>query len=123
LRTVSYETLLKATTSVPGIFDYQSLALSYLPRPDGKALTKSPEFLAQSGTYAPVPFIGGDQEDEGTLFSLSQSNISTTQQIFDYLGAYVFHDAMEEQLQQLVATYPDDPAAGSPFRTGPLNNI
>jgi hypothetical protein len=32
LRTVSYETLLKATTGVPGIFDYQYVALSYLAK-------------------------------------------------------------------------------------------
>lgn len=36
LRSVPYETYLQATTSVPGIFDYQAVALSYLPRPDGE---------------------------------------------------------------------------------------
>ncbi len=87
-------------------------------------MTKSPELLARAGTYAPVPFIIGDQEDdEETLFSLSQSNISTTQQIVNYLDAYLFHDATEEQLQQLIATYPDGPAAGSPFRAVLMNNI
>ncbi|KUJ17951.1 cholinesterase [Mollisia scopiformis] len=123
LRTVDYETYLQATTSVPCFTDYQSVALSYLPRPDGVALTQSAEILAQNGQYAKVPFIIGDQEDEGTLFSLVQSNISTTEQLVDYLKTIYFADATIEQVQDLVATYPDDPSAGSPFNTGLLNNI
>jgi carboxylesterase type B len=123
LRSVDYETFLKATTSVPGVFDYQSIALSYLPRPDGVILTQSPDILAQNGQFASVPFIIGDQEDEGTLFSLVQSNISTTDQLVEYLSTVFFHDATVEQIQALVATYPNNPAAGSPFNTGELNEI
>jgi carboxylesterase type B len=78
LRGVPYQTLLNATNSVPGLLSYSSIALSYLPRPDGKVLTKSPEALLATGKYAKVPFIIGDQEDEGTLFALFQSNITTT---------------------------------------------
>jgi carboxylesterase type B len=123
LRTVDYETFLKATTSVPGAFDYQSVALSYLPRPDGVAITQSPDVLAVNGQFASVPFIIGDQEDEGTLFSLVQSNITTTDQLVEYLSTVFFHDATIEQVKQLVATYPDDPSAGSPYNTGSLNEI
>lgn len=60
LRSVDYETYLKAATSVQEIFDYSSVALSYLPRPDGVVLTESAEILAQNGQYAKVPFIVGD---------------------------------------------------------------
>lgn len=109
--------------AVPGIFDYQSVALSYLPRPDGVVLTQSPEILAAAGQYASVPFILGDQEDEGPLFSLVQSNISTTAQLVNYLHTIFFPAAPISTIQGLVSTYPDDPAAGSPFRTGILNNI
>ncbi|KAN0113160.1 cholinesterase [Hyaloscypha variabilis] len=123
LRNIDYETFLKATTFVPGVFDYQSVALSYLPRPDGVVITQSPDILAQNGQFAKVPFIIGDQEDEGTLFSLAQSNISTTDELVDYLSTVFFHDATVEQIQDLVATYPDDPSAGSPYRTGALNEI
>ncbi|KAK4990791.1 hypothetical protein LTR50_002327 [Elasticomyces elasticus] len=123
LRTIDYTTYLNAANSVPGIFGYNSVALSYLPRPDGTVLTQSPEILAQNGQYAKVPFIIGDQEDEGTLFSLTQSNITTTDQLVTYLHDIFFHDATTAQIQALVATYPDDPSAGSPFRTGPLNEI
>jgi carboxylesterase type B len=121
LRAVPYETLLNATNSVPGILSYNSLALSYLPRPDGTVLTQSPEVLLAEGKYAQVPFIIGDQEDEGTLFALFQSNITTTTDIVEYFGTFYFHDATTAQIQALVDTYPDDIIDGSPFRTLFLN--
>lgn len=46
LRSIDYETYLEATISVPAYADYQSVALSYLPRPDGKTLTASADILA-----------------------------------------------------------------------------
>jgi carboxylesterase type B len=121
LRTVDYETFLKATTSAPAATDYNSVALSYLPRPDGTALALSPDILAQNGQFASVPFIIGDQEDEGTLFSLSQSNLSTTADVVNYLKTIFFYDADISIVQGLADNYPDDPSAGSPFNTGALN--
>ncbi|DAA73870.1 TPA_exp: putative secreted lipase [Trichophyton benhamiae CBS 112371] len=123
LRSVDYTTFLNAANSVPGILSYNSVALSYLPRPDGKALTASPDKLGRSGLLAKVPLIIGDQEDEGTLFSLVQNNITTTEHLVDYFSTYFFHGATKEQLRALVDTYPNDPSAGSPFRTGNLNQL
>jgi carboxylesterase type B len=122
LRAAPYETLLNATNSVPGLLSYSSVALSYLPRPDGTALTASPEVLITSGKYAKVPFIIGDQEDEGTLFALFQSNITTVAQLVTYFTKTFFHDATTAQIEALVATYPDTTTDGSPFRTGIFNN-
>ncbi|KKY18554.1 putative lipase 3 precursor [Phaeomoniella chlamydospora] len=121
LRNVDYETLLNATNSVPGILSYHSVALSYLPRPDGTVLTQSPDLLVEAGTYASVPFIVGDQEDEGTLFALFQSNITTTAELVTYLSTIFFHSATTSQIEELIATYPTI-SDGSPFRTGTLNN-
>lgn len=123
LRKVSYETFLNAVSSVPAIFGYNSVALSYLPRPDGTVLTASPEILMEAGSYTKIPFIIGDQEDEGTLFALSQSNITTTAQLEAYLLDIFFHDATPATIAALVATYPDDASAGSPFRTGAANEL
>ena len=123
LRTVPYDTLLGATNSVSGILSYSSIALSYLPRPDGKALTMSPELLIASGKYAKVPFIIGNQEDEGTLFSLFQSNISTTDQLSTYFQDLFFHSASKATIDALIKTYPETIFDGSPFRSGILNNI
>lgn len=123
LRTVPYATLLNATNSVSGLLSYSSIALSYLPRPDGVVLTASPEVLIASGRYAKVPFIIGSQEDEGTLFALFQSNITTKAQLVTYLNTLFFNSASKTQLEELVATYPETIIDGSPFRSGILNQI
>ncbi|KAI9369165.1 Alpha/Beta hydrolase protein [Aspergillus egyptiacus] len=122
LRGVDYDVFLDAANSVPGILSYHSVALSYLPRPDGTALTDSPDVLAKAGKYARIPFINGNQEDEGTLFALFQSNLTTTEDLVEYFAKYFFHGASEEQLMDLVATYPTITTHGSPFRTGIFNN-
>ncbi|PYH95466.1 extracellular lipase [Aspergillus ellipticus CBS 707.79] len=122
LRELDYTDFLNAANSVPGIIGYHSVALSYVPRPDGTALTASPDVLGKAGKYAKVPFIIGDQEDEGSLFALFQSNITTIDQVVEYLSEYFFYDASTEQLQELVALYPDTTTYGSPFRTGTDNN-
>lgn len=96
--------------------------LSYLPRPDGKAITQSPELLVASGTYAKVPFIVGDQEDEGTLFGLFTPNLTTTREVTNYLSTVFFNNAQPTQIDQLVGTYQTISEDGSPFRTGLLNN-
>lgn len=123
LRGKDYTTYLNAANSVPGILSYSSVALSYLPRPDGRALTASPDELVLSGRYAAVPMIIGDQEDEGTLFSLFQPNVTTTSALVDYLGGLFFHGATREQMSELVGTYGSSMTAGSPFRTGIFNEV
>lgn len=123
LRGLSFETFYNATNSVPGIMSYNSVALSYLPRPDGKVLTASPDVLARSGRYAKVPFIIGDQEDEGTLFAMSQSNITTTEQLRQYIKTIFFPTASDAAIDAIIRAYPDDPAQGSPFNTGQLNQV
>jgi len=124
LRTVDYTTLLNAVNSVPGIFGYSGVNLAYLPRPDpsDNFFSSSPEVPLYNGAFAKVPVIIGDQEDEGTLFSLSQSNITTDSELNDYFAAG-FPTTPRAVVEGYTATYPDDPAAGSPFRTGALNNI
>ncbi|KAJ4076443.1 hypothetical protein NW760_015375 [Fusarium oxysporum] len=126
LREVDYSTFLKAVTSVPAFLSYNSVALSYLPRPDGKVLTESPEILVGSKKYAAVPMIIGDQEDEGTLLAIFQPNLTTTEDLVRYLKDLHFHGASEAQLTELVKTYDEGISAvvnGSPFRTGPLNEV
>jgi len=56
------------------------------------------------------------------LFSLFQLNITTTGQLVDYLWSY-FPLATRQQIAGLVSTYPNNPAAGSPFDTGLLYEI
>ncbi|ORY09037.1 Alpha/Beta hydrolase protein [Clohesyomyces aquaticus] len=122
LRALPYSTFLNAANSVPGILSYSSISLSYLPRPDGKVLADSPELLIANGQYAKIPFIIGDQEDEGTLFALFQPNISSTAQLSSYLNTVFFPSAPKSLIDGLIATYQNIAEDGSPFRTFLLNN-
>ncbi|CAK4031873.1 Lipase 5 [Lecanosticta acicola] len=130
LRSTDYTTFLNAANSVPGIFSYQSLDLSYLPRPDpgDNFFSQSPEISINADNFTKVPLIIGDQEDEGTLFSLVTDNITTNQQLHDYVASYFpANPTVDQDVTNLLTYYPDEPLegqpAGSPFRTGPLNNI
>ncbi|KAI1811213.1 sterol esterase [Poronia punctata] len=122
LREADYDTFLHAANSVPGILSYTSVALSYLPRPDGVVITDSPDRLVLSGQYAAVPMIIGGQEDEGTLFSLFQSNLTTENDLITYLSEVFFHDASRELIAEMVDGYSPKLQDGSPFRTGILNS-
>ncbi|KAF2168534.1 hypothetical protein M409DRAFT_21284 [Zasmidium cellare ATCC 36951] len=130
LRSVDYITFLNAANSVPGLFSYQSFVLSYFPRPDaGDAFySESPDISIASGRFTKVPVIIGDQEDEGTLFALFSPNLTTNNDLASYLVYYFPENPNAEQnVRALLATYPDAPLlgqpAGSPFRTGVLNNL
>ncbi|KAL3447586.1 Alpha/Beta hydrolase protein [Aspergillus insuetus] len=126
LRDLDYTDFLNAVSAPAGLLSYDDLALSYPPRPDGHVLADSAEVLVREGEIVPVPFIIGDQEDKGTLFSLFQTNITTKDRLVDYLHKSVFTSASEPQMHELVNTYGDGLTAvkeGSPFRTGLLYDV
>lgn len=123
LRNLPYAQFLNAANSVPGILSYNSVALSYLPRPDGKVLVRSPELSVASGKYAAVPMIIGDQEDEGTLFALFPNNVTSTSKLVSYLNDIFFHGASRRDMEGLVDTYSSWITEGSPFGSGILNEI
>ncbi|KAH0832386.1 Alpha/Beta hydrolase protein [Lanmaoa asiatica] len=124
LREVPYETLLSAVNQSPGILAYQSLVrLVWLPRVDGVFLTADPQSLVQQGSVADIPFVNGDCDDEGTIFSLSTLNITTDAQFEEYLHTYWMPSTSMATLAQLMTYYPSDPTQGSPFDTGDLNAL
>ncbi|KAJ7268043.1 carotenoid ester lipase precursor [Mycena rebaudengoi] len=123
LRTVPYATLKAAQDKSPFIFSYQSLVLAWLPRADGVFLTDNPQRLVQQGKVANIPFITGDCDDEGTLFSLSTLNITTDQEFLDYVGSIWIPQATTAQRTSLNTLYSHDILQGSPFNTGILNAI
>ncbi|EKC99498.1 sterol esterase precursor [Trichosporon asahii var. asahii CBS 8904] len=124
LRALSLEDFTLAANAQPGLLSYTAVAVSYMPRVDGKFLTRTPHEIVKAGTYAPVPFILGDQEDEGTLFSLFQSNISsTTEGIVGYLSDLYLPATPIEKVRELVEAYPQSISAGSPFNTGIFNEV
>ncbi|KAF2401580.1 putative extracellular lipase [Trichodelitschia bisporula] len=124
LRGLSYGAFVNAVDSVPAVFSYRSVDLAYLPRPDPADgfYNVSPEVAIVEGRYARVPIIVGDQQDEGTLFTLTLSNVTTTSKLEAYLAS-MFWDATPAQIAALVKTYPRDPGAGSPYNTALTNEI
>jgi len=127
LRAADYTTLLNAMNSVPAFLGYRSVDLSYLPRPDptDNFFPQSPELAVAAGAYSKMPIIIGDQEDEGTIFSLFQGNITTNSELIDYLtSAFDNNPNAKSLVTGLVATYPEDLGiSGSPFGTTVLNNL
>lgn len=118
LRDLDNDNFSVAANSVPAIVSYSSLALSYLPRPDGRVLSDSPDALQRAGKFHRVPMILGTQEDEGSLFSFTQRDMGSTEKIVDYLSEYYFHNANRDQITGLVRTYSPFPQDGSPYGSG-----
>ncbi|KAG6833097.1 hypothetical protein H0H87_011508 [Tephrocybe sp. NHM501043] len=124
LRKVDYKVLKAAINRQPGLFSYQSLNLAFLPRGDGKFLTENPQRLIIEGKVANIPFITGDCDDEGTLFSLSSLNITTSQDFRHYLKTVFLPSGVpDSDLDGILHHYPDDKRQGSPFGTSYLNAI
>ncbi|KAI0671152.1 carotenoid ester lipase precursor [Trametes maxima] len=123
LRQVPFDTLKKAVDASPGIFAPQSLRLAWLPRVDGKFLTDAPQNLVQQGSVANVPFVTGDCDDEGTLFSLSTLNVTSESDLRSYVQSNYLPEASSSEVDQLLKLYPQDITSGSPFNTGILNAL
>ena len=127
LRGKDYTTFLNAANSVSSILSYRSVDLSYFPRPDSGSnfYSQSPEVSVKNGAFAKVPIIIGDQEDEGTLFSLFQSNITNNADLISYLATYFpGNPNAVSDVTGLVANYPNDLGpAGSPFDTSFTNEL
>ncbi|KAK3191650.1 hypothetical protein K4F52_002465 [Lecanicillium sp. MT-2017a] len=123
LRRVSYDTFYNAVTSLPGIVSYNSVALAYVPRPDGTVLPYAPYEAARRGLFHKVPMIIGDQEDEGTLFALFTNNITNTDRLITYLNELYFPHLTRSKIGELADLYPENAIAGSPFRTGFVNEL
>ncbi|KAG6910657.1 hypothetical protein DXG01_008701 [Tephrocybe rancida] len=123
LRTVPYKTLKAAIDATPGIFAYQSLSLAWLPREDGVFLTDNPQKLVQQGKVAKIPFITGDCDDEGTLFSLSTLNVTSETALETYITDVFLPGVTKAEVENISNLYPADITAGSPFDTGIFNAV
>jgi len=123
LREAPFDTLKAAIDASPNWFSFQALALAWMPHVDGKFITDEPQKLVLEGRVADIPFVSGDCDDEGTLFSLSTANITTEPELRDYLAKYYFPTASSSEIETLLEVYPEDVTLGSPFDTGTQNAI
>ncbi|OCH86430.1 carotenoid ester lipase precursor [Obba rivulosa] len=119
LRQLPYETLFNAMLNVPPDqrFGRWQVVL------DDDFIADQPETLLKQGRVARVPFVISDVEDEGTQTALNLTFITTDEDVANYLTVDGLPGLPQEQVDQILALYPSDPAAGSPFGTGDLYAI
>ncbi|WAO96896.1 Carboxylic ester hydrolase [Fusarium falciforme] len=123
LRKVDAKKLQAAGYSLNMEFRYLGGNTPYFPRPDSSDsfYSTSADVAVATGKYGKVPVLSGNVEDEGTLFALTQSNVTNNKILVNYLSTYYPGNA--QYTSQLVAKYPDDLGiSGSPFGTGLQNN-
>ncbi|KZZ98263.1 lipase 3 precursor [Beauveria brongniartii RCEF 3172] len=123
LRQVDYNVLCKVVSTFPQIRSYHGPGLVFHPRPDGNVLVDSPEVQIRKGQFFAVPIIVGHQEDEGTLLGLFQKNVTTPADMANYLHQTLFSHAPLDKLREVVDMYEPALVQGSPYRTGPLNEL
>jgi len=123
LRNVPYARLKYAIDASPDFFAYQGLALAWLPRVDGVFLTEPPQYAVVRGHVSNVPMITGNCDDEGSLFSLSTLNVTTTEEVGQYIRSFMLPTAPQSHVDLLLQYYPEDVTAGCPFDTGFLNML
>jgi len=122
LRKVPYEKMISANNAVPGAATYSSLKMSYIPRPDGTTFSDLPFKMILDGKYTKIPYIIGDMNDEGTIFSLRNLNVSTEDEMMQYLK-YLFPKLSSSKIDELLRLYPQNATQGSPYGTGTSNPL
>ncbi|KIM43069.1 hypothetical protein M413DRAFT_26269 [Hebeloma cylindrosporum] len=100
-----------------------SLHLAWFPRTDGVFLTDDPQKLVQQGKVAKIPYVTGNCDDEGTLFSLANVNVTTDAQFKSYLKNVFLPGITDAQVNKIAQLYPADITQGSPFSTGIFNAL
>ncbi|PSR79565.1 hypothetical protein PHLCEN_2v6976 [Hermanssonia centrifuga] len=123
LREAPFAMLQQAMDASPSIFSPSSLDLAWMPRVDGTFLPDDPQQLVLQGSVANIPFVSGDCDDEGTLFSLTTLDVTTEEQLRDYITSTYLPAASSSDLDKLLTLYPADITQGSPYDTGILNAL
>ncbi|KAI0704351.1 carotenoid ester lipase precursor [Cytidiella melzeri] len=123
LREAPYKVLQDAMNVSPSILSRQSLNSSWAPSADGVFLLDPPQHAVLKGTVANIPFVSGDCDDEGTLFSLSQFDVTTAGGASAYVASNYFPNATAAEIDLLLDVYPQNVTQGSPFGTGTANVV
>ncbi|KAI0041134.1 carotenoid ester lipase precursor [Auriscalpium vulgare] len=118
-----YPALRTAINASPNMFSFQSLDLAWQPRVDGVFLKDDPQQLVLQNNVANVPFVSGDCDDEGTLFSLSTANLTTDDDVSAYLASTYMQGVPSSDIDAILNLYPNDTTQGSPFDTGTYNDL
>ncbi|KAJ7166861.1 sterol esterase [Mycena filopes] len=123
LRKAPFDTFMASVNHTTNVFSFSSAQNIWRPRVDGEIVVQNPLLSVLEGRYAKVPIITGDMDDEGTLFSLSNTNITTNDEFLAYIHSNYLPTSTPAQIAQIGTLYPDDPTQGSPFSTGLANQL
>ncbi|EPT05194.1 hypothetical protein FOMPIDRAFT_84174 [Fomitopsis schrenkii] len=123
LRTAPVNDIWAAVNATPSIVDYQSTDLVWQPRVDGDLIPYNPSRMIQNGEFAKVPIVAGDCEDEGTIFALSDLNVTTDEEFKQYIQEYYLPNLLNSDIEAVAQAYSPAPSLGSPFGTGDKYNI
>jgi carboxylesterase type B len=94
------------------------------PIMDGEFITQLPSQSIQKGEIADVGVIMGTNTDEGTAVFLGPrtnalENDTDVAKFIQHLGGTIVTELDNETISTIMELYPDDPAVGCPFGTGP----
>ncbi|KAJ6514477.1 carotenoid ester lipase precursor [Mycena vitilis] len=123
LRHVPFQVFLSTVNKTPDMLSYRSLSVVWGPRVDGDIIVRSPSTSVVHGAFAKIPILIGNVDDEGTLFALSSTNVTTEDDYEEYIRSVFLPGAKPEHIRRLAELYPRDPAQGSPFGTGSANQL
>ncbi|KAL0948885.1 hypothetical protein HGRIS_009001 [Hohenbuehelia grisea] len=112
LRRVPLDQIMAAINKTRDIFSYSSLNLAWQPRVDGDLLRREPYESLVQGLYAKVPSIAGTCDDEGTLFSLANLNITTDEAFSEYISSNYLKGTTSAEISDVLRAYPRDPTKG-----------
>lgn len=122
LRNITFEEIIKVEKLfIKEKYGLMDAFISWSPRCDGEIFSVPIHQLFAEGHFTKIPFITGNQQDEGTLFGLvlNTTHGSETRKLFNLW----FRKAFPDQINKLLWLYPDNPFLGAPFNTGVRNAI
>ncbi|RPD60515.1 carotenoid ester lipase [Lentinus tigrinus ALCF2SS1-7] len=118
LRTVPADVLKAAMDKTPSFVSFQQLNTPYFPRADGVFIPEPAQQQLLNGQVATIPFVAGNDFDEGTVFSFATLNLTTDDEFLDYVHSNYYRNTSLECVAKILDLYPSDPATGSPYDTG-----
>ncbi|KAJ6617668.1 carotenoid ester lipase precursor [Mycena sp. CBHHK59/15] len=123
LKRVPFDSFMATVNNTINLFSYSSIANIWRPRVDGDVIVQDPLISVSEGLYAKIPIMTGDSDDEGTLFSFSNTNVTTNAEFLAYVQSNYLPTSTPSQIEKIGVLYPDDPTQGSPFDTGSANQL
>ncbi|KAI0685284.1 carotenoid ester lipase [Cerioporus squamosus] len=118
LRAVPTEVLKAAMDKTPSVVSFQQSNTPWYPRADGAFIPRPSEQLLLDGPIANIPFVAGNDLDEGTVISFPTLNLTTDDEFLDYVHSIFYRNTSREAVAKILDLYPSDPALGSPYNTG-----